>query len=281
VTGGGELNNGNNVSNDTTTVAPGTFNVSVNTNITGLSFTVDGTSYTSLQAFAWTPGSPHTVATTSPQGAGGTRYVWQNWTDGGAISHSVSPALATNYVANFSTEYQLTTAANPSASGAVTPSGFFAAGSNVSLTAAPAACFTFGSWSGNAPGGVVNMSGPQSVTATFLPFIASDVTAGLQITRGGFRFDRATNRFVQQVDMTNGTGSPLSGVVLAIDALTSGVSLANGNGVTGCAAPAGSAYINAGSMAPGGTVTFYLQFNNPSRGVINYTPRALAGPGQP
>ena len=61
------------------------------------------------------------------------------------------------------------------------------------------------------------MSGPQSVTATFLPFIASDVTAGLQITRGGFRFDRATNRFVQQVDMTNGTGSPLSGVVLAID----------------------------------------------------------------
>ena len=59
------------------------------------------------------------------------------------------------------------------------------------------------------------MSGPQTVTATFLPFIASNVSAGVQVVRGGFRFDRATGRFVQQVDLTNNTGAALSGVALA------------------------------------------------------------------
>ena len=69
VTGGGELNNSNNIANDTTTIVAGTFNVSVSTNVPGLNFTVDGSSYTSLQSFAWVPSSSHTIATTSPQGS--------------------------------------------------------------------------------------------------------------------------------------------------------------------------------------------------------------------
>ena len=36
VTGGGELNNSNNIANDTTTIVAGTFSVSVSTNIPGL-----------------------------------------------------------------------------------------------------------------------------------------------------------------------------------------------------------------------------------------------------
>ena len=163
----------------------------------------------------------------------------------------------------------------------MTPSGFFAAGSNVTLTATAAACNVFSSWSGNAPGGVVTMSSPQTVTATFLPFIASNVSAGVQVVRGGFRFDRATGRFIQQVDLTNITGAALSGVAIAIDSLTPGVSLANGSGVTACSAPSGSAYANFGTLAPGASATLFLQFNNPSRGAISYMPRVLAGPGQP
>src|SRR5205807_7650390 len=41
--------------------------VTVQTNLAGMSFAVDGTTYTSAQTFSWTPGSSHTIATTSPQ----------------------------------------------------------------------------------------------------------------------------------------------------------------------------------------------------------------------
>src|SRR5207247_312466 len=41
--------------------------VTVQTSPAGLSFTVDGTPYTTAQTFSWVPGSSHIVATTSPQ----------------------------------------------------------------------------------------------------------------------------------------------------------------------------------------------------------------------
>src|SRR6266550_1467946 len=44
--------------------------VTVQTNPTGLSFSVDGTPYTAAPTFSWQPGSSHTIATTSPQSGG-------------------------------------------------------------------------------------------------------------------------------------------------------------------------------------------------------------------
>src|SRR5439155_23864699 len=84
--------------------------VTVQTSPAGLSFTVDGTTYTAAQAFSWVPGSSHTIATTSPEnGATGVRYVWTNWTGGGAISHNVAPTTTKSHTANFTTQYYLTT----------------------------------------------------------------------------------------------------------------------------------------------------------------------------
>ena len=83
--------------------------VTVQTNLSGLSFAVDGTTYTTAQTFSWEPGSSHTIATTSPQsGDPGVRYVWSNWTGGGAISHTVAPTTNKTYTANFNTQYFLT-----------------------------------------------------------------------------------------------------------------------------------------------------------------------------
>src|SRR5262249_52827165 len=57
--------------------------VTVQTNPAGLSFIVDGTTYTAAQSFSWGPGSSHTIATTSPQSGGtGVQYVWSSWTGG-------------------------------------------------------------------------------------------------------------------------------------------------------------------------------------------------------
>lgn len=125
----------------------------------------------------WAPGSSHTIATTSPQaGSPGVQYVWSNWSDSGAISHSITvPSTATTYTASFSTQYLLTTAANPPAGGTVTPASgtYYAASTVVPLTATPNANYTFSSWTGNVANAsnastTVTMTGPQSVTANFV-----------------------------------------------------------------------------------------------------------------
>ena len=83
--------------------------VTVQTSPAGLSFSVDGTTYTAAQTFSWQSGSSHTIATTSPQSGGtGVRYVWMNWSGGGAISHPVAPTTNKIYTANFTTQYYLT-----------------------------------------------------------------------------------------------------------------------------------------------------------------------------
>ncbi|MBI4905065.1 MAG: VCBS repeat-containing protein [Acidobacteria bacterium] len=141
--------------------------ISVLTNPAGLSIQVDGVSATAPQTYSWTAGTPHTIATTSPQnGAPGTRHVFANWSDGGAISHSVSPQGSTTYTAAFTTQYQLTLAASPSTGGVVTaqPSGdsFYTSGTRVTIaaTANPGCSFLgFG-------GSLIAQSSPQTVTMT-------------------------------------------------------------------------------------------------------------------
>ncbi len=167
-------------------LAAATVQITVGTNPVGRSFTVDGTNYTTTQILTWNVGSTHTISTTSPQsGTTGTQYAFNNWSDAGAISHSVTaPSTATNYTANFDTQYQLTTAANPSNGGSVSPTsgGYYNANTVVPISATPNAGFNFGNWTGNvanpnSANTTVTMSAPQSVTANFVP-------ATVQITVG-------------------------------------------------------------------------------------------------
>src|SRR5207248_3689348 len=112
----------------------------------------------------WTPGSSHTIVTTSLQaGAAGTQYVWSNWSDGGFISHTVAPTVASAYTANFTTQFQLTMAAG--AGGTVGPaSGFVNSGQAVNITATPNAGFTFNGWTGTGTGSFTGAANPASVT---------------------------------------------------------------------------------------------------------------------
>jgi len=150
--------------------------ITIRTNPEGRSFTADGVSYTATQTFSWTPGTSHTIATASPQTATGTRYVFAGWSDGGAISHSITtPSGSATYTANFTTQYQLTTAASPPGGGSVSanPSstdGYYNSGQPVQLTA-EAASGAFTGWSGDLTGSAnpqtIVMSAPRSVIANF------------------------------------------------------------------------------------------------------------------
>ena len=149
--------------------------VTVQTNPTSRTFSVDGTSYTSAQTFSWQPGSSHTIATTSPQdGATGVRYVWTNWSGGGAISHTIAPTANATYTATFRTQYFLTM--GHGAGGTVTPaSGWKNRGATVSITAKPSAGYSFTNWTGSGTGSFsgtanpvsITMNGPMTETATF------------------------------------------------------------------------------------------------------------------
>ena len=150
--------------------------VTVQTNLASRTFSVDGTSYTSAQTFSWQPGSSHTIATTSPQDGGtGVRYVWTNWSGGGAISHTVAPTTNKTYTANFNTQYFLTMSRG-NGGGTVSPtSGWRTSGAAISISATPATGYSFTNWTGSGTGSFsgtnnsasITMGGPITETATF------------------------------------------------------------------------------------------------------------------
>jgi endoglucanase len=105
---------------------------------------------------------------------------------------------------------------------------------------------------------------------------ATDVSSQVSVTRTGLKLNRATGYFVQTVTLTNTSGSVITGpVALVLDGLTTGTVLENATGVTSSTSPSGHPYItaSAAALAPGGTVSLTLSFNQ----ISAYTTRVLAG----
>lgn len=175
VSGGGESVTSNNSASDPTTILPPPGTV-VSTSPAGLAFMVDGTTYLSSQTFQWPIGSTHTIAVTTPQNSGApTRNVFANWSDGGAVSHTITAAsLATAYTATFTSEYLLTLLSSPADGGSFAPNSgnYYAPNAPVAIQAIPNAGYFFSQWLGSVtttstPSTTVIMSGPQTVTAIF------------------------------------------------------------------------------------------------------------------
>jgi uncharacterized repeat protein (TIGR02543 family) len=151
----------------------------VQTNPEGLALVVDGVDCTSPQDFTWARGTSHTLAVPSPQSGGiGIRYVFKDWSDGGAQSHSITLDGAAVCTANFTTQYYLTTAENPGEGGDMTPpppGDWYDSGDTVEVSATPNIIDgnVFSGWSGDITGTVnpaqVIMNGPKRVVANFGP----------------------------------------------------------------------------------------------------------------
>ena len=159
----------------------------------GLKMTVDGTSYATPHTFSWVPGASHTLSAPSPQGTG-TRYVFANWSDGGADSHSITvPAAAATFTASFTTQYLLTTNVSRSGSGTITVSpasadGYYNAGASVQITATALAGYRFSKFTGSLTGTTnpqsLVMSAPHSVTADFVSKPRSSTRLGSEGANG-------------------------------------------------------------------------------------------------
>jgi len=108
------------------------------------------------------------------------------------------------------------------------------------------------------------------------PPAPQDVTAAFAIERGGFRLDRNSGFFVQQITVRNISALPVPGsAYLLIQGLAPGVSLVNRDGVSSTAVP-GSPYLvlpvsaDGRSLLPGASSTLTLHFLNPARTSIGY-----------
>jgi hypothetical protein len=136
----------------------------VQTTPAGLAFSVDGANYSATQIFSWTAGSTHTIATTTPQSGGpNIRYYFSSWSDGGAISHSVTPTKNTTYTAKFGTQYYLTMSAGTG--GHVSPaSSWHTSGSTFSISATPSTNYSFSNWTGSGAGSYSGTDNPRSIT---------------------------------------------------------------------------------------------------------------------
>lgn len=136
--------------------------------------------------------------------------------------------------------------------------------------------------------GIEYANGPQARTLfsfqidSVIDAVAT-VPANVSIVRSGLVLDRRTNLYSQLITVKNNGLNPIEGpVAVAFDALSPTATLTGAVGATVVATPSGSplVLVNIGDdhvLSPGESAAVTVQFANPSRGAINYTPRLLAG----
>ncbi len=208
--------------------------VTVRANVTNAAFLVDGASYTNSNTFNWTSGSSHTVVASNLQSAGiDTRYVWDSWSDGGAISHLVSPAASTNFTVNFSTQFHLTLNAAPG--GSVSPVSLWTnSGLALSISATPSNEFAFSRWSGIGSGSysgsdnptTIILNGPVVENAAFLPPTHSITGLSVNVSNGVLLTYGTEPGFPYHVETTTSLAPP------AWAALSGSITNAVGTSVT-------------------------------------------------
>lgn len=181
-------------------------------------------------------GSTHTIAVADTQftASGRTRFMFQSWSDGQPISHTITGALAgATYTATLARANRLDVAKSGAGSVAFNPAAdssgaFVAQGTAVTLTAAAAAPSVFGRWQGDTATTnsvlVLPMGRPYSVTAVFDPQLAITTSGALGAGTVG-------NAYAQALQASGGSGS--YSWLLASGVLPGGLVLTQGGQIIG------------------------------------------------
>ncbi len=178
----------------------------------GFPLIVDGlsctTTYTTVCSYTWSPGSQHTISAPSVQAGGtGTQYRFAGWSDGEAISHTVTaPSAPSNFTATFGTWYLLSLAVTPAGAGSIAASpssgdGYYQSGAAVQVSATPVTGQQFlgfsGSLSGTANPQNLTMTRPHGVTGIFSSssnyFITANPALQSVVAGGGLNYSIGVN----------------------------------------------------------------------------------------
>ncbi|MGH7615450.1 MAG: M6 family metalloprotease domain-containing protein [Gemmatimonadales bacterium] len=203
---------------------------------------VDGAPYNVFRDL-FDDGSSHTIAVTDSQlsGSGRTRFTFQSWSDGGAISHQVTGSVAgASYTATLAQAHLLNVTVNANGSVSYSPAAdssgtFVPQGTPVTLTATPTPPFVFGGWTGDTtasnPVLTLPMGRPFNLVARFDPQL---IIASGDPRPGGLM----GKPYADTLRSTGGTGTYTWQVVSG--ALPSGLTLAANGRITGIPAQTGS-----------------------------------------
>lgn len=176
--------------------------VDLKTTPAGRDIFLDSAPVAGPKALWWVALSTHYIGVDSPQVVNDTRYLFQNWSDGGARNRTVMLAGPLNLTANFATEHAVRLATLPAGRDLVLDGGsapapislWWAADSDLLLNVSSPQVvgdtrYVFLSWSdAGATNRTVRMSAPLNLTATFGTehfFRLATVPAGRNLTVDG------------------------------------------------------------------------------------------------
>jgi predicted membrane-bound mannosyltransferase len=111
---------------------------------------------------------------------------------------------------------------------------------------------------------------------------AADVSSQVTVTRGGWKFNRATNSYGETLTLTNTGGTVVGPVSVVYDDVTSDVAITSSSGATTCGNLTGSYYqtpTGTAMLAPGQSVPVYMVATTPISQTIQFNTRVLAGSG--
>ena len=120
---------------------------------------VDGSATSTPATFSWVPGTSHTLealATVTVQG--GEQYLFSTWSDGGLRAHTYTATMsAATITADFNHQYQVTMATNGGTTVPGAGSGWYFAGTKISLDASGPASgtgyqYVWNGWTGTGAG---------------------------------------------------------------------------------------------------------------------------------
>jgi len=161
------------------TSAPVDPSITIASNPTGRTVTVDASDHTAPYTFTSPTSTTHTVTVATPQSGGtGTRYVFDSWSANANFADPTYTVPASNdtLTANFTTQHQLGVSVTPGAAGYLnqTDNSWHDAGTVLTVSATAYGGYVFDAWSGALSGRVatgqsLTMSAPRDITATFQP----------------------------------------------------------------------------------------------------------------
>jgi hypothetical protein len=160
----------------------------------------------------WMAGSNHTLRVDSPQlpYSINTQYVFQNWSDGGAQTHTISvPAGNSAFTAAMTPQFVPVYYANESCAGGIsvspvsTMNGFYDLGTVLTFTETPASGWTFTEWQNDLSG----TTNPQNLTLSDEVLVTADYnTSSTPLTLANLSPPSATAGAMGFTLTLNGTG---------------------------------------------------------------------------
>jgi hypothetical protein len=115
--------------------------ISVGANRPNLRYAVDGQEFTGIRFYTWDLNSQHQLAAVSPQVFASTRYLYNNWSDGGDSSHAATINTNTNsYTCNYKIQFKIIPQINPGGIPSTVVGGnlFYDSASTVTISVNPA-----------------------------------------------------------------------------------------------------------------------------------------------